>query len=103
MRGEISFDTQLSDLDNDHIEGCYRLSDDAWTVFHLTHITSGALWTGPAKIREGAIFSSGIRGIDGVFPIYTTLNKKAAMDILSKTLGGVDWIEVSGPDSLTLK
>ena len=103
MNGEITFDLVVPLEGLDHIEGCYRLSHEDWKVFYFTHWTNGSLWSGDPVIRPDAMWQSGIRGVDAVYPASIRLNKESTMAFLSEILGGVDWTEVVGPDSLALK
>ena len=101
--GEISFDLVIPDRGLDHIEGCYRLEAADWRVFYFTHRTRGRWHEGEPIIRPEARFSSGILGVDAVYPTQIVLNKPGVKALLSEILGGVEWTEVLGPDSLTLK
>ena len=61
------------------------------------------MWNEDPKINVNAVFSSGIRGVDAVFPVTTVLNKASIIQFLSDILGNVTLVETRGPDSLTLK
>ena len=103
MQGLISFDTELLESGQPHIEGCYKLPKGEWTIFYFTHYRGGKLWSGNPEINRNAVFSSGLRGVDAVFPDRIVLNKASAIDLLSNILGDVMLVEVRGPDSLMLK
>ena len=47
--------------------------------------------------------SSGILGVDAVYSRQVVLSKSSSKALLSGILGGVEWTEVQGPDSLMLK
>jgi hypothetical protein len=101
--GEITFDTVIREEDEMHIEGCYRLDGEDWKVFYFTHWHNGNIRVDAPRIRDPAVFQSGITGVDGVFPADQVLNKKSVMEILSEVVGFEKWDEVSGPNSLILK
>jgi hypothetical protein len=101
--GEISFDTSVEDAGQNHVEGCFRLEDEAWRVFHLTHRHAGVWWNEQPIVKADAIFQSGISGVNAVYPQSVILNRANSMSLMSKILGGVTWTEVRGPDSLQLK
>lgn len=103
MQGLISFDTEVSESGQPHIEGCYKLPMSEWRVFYFTHYRGGRLWNEDPKINRNAVFSSGIRGVDAVFPASTVLNKASVIQLLSDIIGDVTLRETKGPDSLMLK
>lgn len=103
MNGQISFDTVLPESGQDHLEGCYKLDGDNWKVFYLTHRKNGAWWTGTPIVVPDAVWKSSVKGIDAVYPMEVILNKSTAMELLSGILGGVQWTEIKGPDSLQMK
>lgn len=103
MQGVISFDTEVSDSGQHHIEGCYKLPESDWKVFYFTHFDGGKLWNGAPRINKNAIWQSGISGVDAVYPASTVLNKSSVSQLLSDILGDVTFVEARGPDSLMLK
>ena len=103
MQGLISFDTEVSESGHDDIEGCYKLPMGEWRVFYFTHHRGGKMWNEDPNINRNAVFSSGIRGVDAVFPTSTVLNKTSVIQLLSDILGDVTLVETRGPDSLVLK
>ena len=103
MNGEITFDTQVDELGQDHIEGCYRIGGEDWKVFYFTHWFNGDLWSGDPVIKKDAVWQSGITGVNAVLPKEQRLNKTTVLDTLSELLGVQGWSEVRGPDSLQLK
>jgi len=86
-----------------HIEGCFRLDGEDWKVFYFTHWHNGNIWVDGPRIRDPAVFQSGITGVDGEFPVDQVLDKKSVMEILSEVVGIEELDEVSGPNSLILK
>lgn len=103
MHGEISFDTVVEADDVNHLEGVFRLEGETWRVFYFTHRYEGADWTGDPIIIGDAVWRSGVRGVNAVLPVSQPLNKTTAKQIISAVLGGVNWTEGPGPDSLQLK
>jgi hypothetical protein len=101
--GQISFDTELSDDDNEHMEGSYRLTSGDWKVFYFTHHHHGKMWMGEKNIRHDFMFSGGVIGTDSIFPTTEKLNKHTVVDIFTQLTGVKYWVEVIGPDSLILK
>ncbi len=97
MKAEITFDCFYPD-DSDNIEGCYRLPGATWQVYYFTR-----WWSGEPKIVLGAVWRSGITGVNVQHPKDQLLNKTVVMQVLAAALGVTEWAEVRGPDSLTLK
>ena len=103
--GEISFDAVTLGEDDDNIEGCYRIGESEWKVFFISHSLAGdAPWTGEPIINSDAIWPSGVKGVNAIYPIRVKLNKFSVRTILSEALGeNIQWTEVRGPDSLQMK
>ena len=100
--GQISFDTLLSNDDNVHVEGSYRVDAGDWKVFHFTHHHPEEMLS-ERNIRHDIVFRGGVIGTNGIFPIEEKLNKSSVAKILSELTGVGCWFDVSGPDSLILK
>ena len=103
MKGEISFDTEVLETGQDHVEGCYRIDGQGWEVFYFTHRRNGKWWQGEPVISKHATWRSGVTGVDALYPKDQLLNKNYVMGELSKIKNVDEWSEVRGPDSLQLK
>jgi hypothetical protein len=103
MSIEISFDTINTEKDQNHLEGCYRIDNGEWKVFHFTHTSNGEWHVGDREIFDDAIFSSGIDGIEAIYPVGDNINNEVVINCLLGVTGESDWSVVVGPDSLTLK
>jgi hypothetical protein len=103
MKGNISFDTNVAEAGEAVIEGCYKIDGGSWQVFYFTNWWREAPWQGDPLITYPGIWKSGITGVQVIYPKEKILNKRTAMEVLSKILGISDWFEVRGPDSLQLK
>ena len=101
--GEITFDIIVPEEGVAHAEGCCRVDGGNWHVYYFTNRHHGPPRTAEPTIRTDAIFQSGISGVSGMVPTNWILNKKTIKRLLAETAGVDGWIEVSGPDSLTLK
>lgn len=101
--GEITFDIIVPEEGVAHAEGCYRVEGGNWHVYYFTNRHHGAPRTAEPTIRADAIFQSGISGVSGIVPVDWILNKKTIKRLLAEATRVDGWIEVSGPDSLTLK
>jgi hypothetical protein len=101
MQGEISFDIIIGD-DAEHpvFEGCYRITPGDWVVFCVTKWWGGASQAG---VNKGAVFSSGVKGVNINYPKDKVLNKNSVKEVLAESLSIADWVEVKGPDSLMIK
>lgn len=103
MRGEISFDTEVLEHGEKHVEGCYRIAGEVWRPFYFTKIWQGLPKDREEKIVTNHVFRSGIVGILVNFAQQRELNKATVMSVLSDVLGVAEWSEVRGPDSLQMK
>ena len=101
--GEITFDIIVPEEGTTHVEGCYRLNGGNWLVYYLTNTSTYRPSSGAFHINKEAVFSSGIAGVSGHLPADQLLNKRTIGEILAEAVGVDGWIEVTGPDSLTLK
>lgn len=102
--GEITFDTILSDEDNEYVEGCYRTNSGDWRVYAFTHGDHERNSRMSEKdIRHDIVFRGGVIGTDGILPRENKLNKDSIIRILAELTGVEHWVEVSGPNSLILK
>jgi hypothetical protein len=96
MTGEISYDVVM-DADNSFAEGSYRVGDGGWQVFIVSK----------RDVREMTIkpstWDSGATGVVIKLPRGTCLDKKLVERLLSAHLNVSSWVEVRGPDSMTLR
>lgn len=100
---EISFDTEVCESGQSHVEGCYRLDKKDWCVFYFTDRRDGRWWRKEPLILTEVVWPSGARGIEAVYPKKTVLNKRFVATELARILKTSNWVEVAGPDSLQMK
>jgi hypothetical protein len=104
MIGEISFDIVLNKADYNYIEGVYRVGRGGeWKIIYFTHIVKGSDWAEPPRFFPDTVWPSGVHGVEGWFPREVALNKESVKEVLRNIVGVSEWIEVPGPDSLTLR
>ena len=96
MTGEISYDLVMTD-DMDFVEGAYRVGDGAWQVL----IVSKRDVTEPTI--KPSTWDSGVTGVVIHLPRDTRLDKALVERLLSERLDIAGWVEVRGPDSMTLR
>ena len=99
QEGEVSFDLVMEE-DMPLGEGCYRLSDGNWHVFMVRHSRAGTEQVG---IYRNLAWKTGVTGLNVVVSDEERINKGAVLNLLSDALGGVEWLEVKGPDSIQLR
>lgn len=96
---EFSFDTVVEDNDDcDVLEGCYRTPGAHWRVmlFLKKEGLSSSSWA-------PSVWPSGIEGLEFRVAKAERLDRAYVRRALALAVGGVDWVEVAGPDSLALK
>ncbi len=103
VTAEISFDTDVSESGQNHVEGSYRIFRRPWQVFYFTSCWQGRVWKGPSLINANCVWQSGITGVQVVCENTLIINKAFVRKTLSEVLGVNRWSEVLGPDSLELK
>ena len=96
MTGEISYDLVM-DTDNSFVEGSYRVGEGAWQVF----IASKRDVT-EADIKPST-WDSGVTGVVIKLPRGACLDKALVERLLSDRLDVAQWVEVRGPDSISLR
>lgn len=96
MTGEISYDLVM-DTDNSFVEGSYRVGDGAWQVFIVSKrdVTD--------TVIKPSTWDSGVTGIVIKLPRGTCLDKALVERLLSDCLDVAQWVEVRGPDSMSLR
>ncbi|MGN6279469.1 MAG: hypothetical protein ACTHM8_12215 [Sphingomonas sp.] len=80
-------------------EGCYRLQGEDWQVITARKAKDINL----IGIRNGMRWDSGVTGMNIVLPDNAKINATMLLEMMSKTLGVSDWVEVRGPDSMALR
>ena len=109
MKGQVAFDTVMHEGDNGTAEGCYRLdASHPWKVFFLSNIHRDdnlqITDIQEPEVYIDAVWASGITGVNAKLPARIPVNKETVKNVLSSALKtGVEWEEVQGPDSLSLK
>lgn len=96
MTGVISYDLLVGD-DMESVEGAFRLPDGAWQVI----VVAKAPVRSP-EVRR-ATWESGVTGLSVSFPRAARLDKAAVVEVLGRAFGVGVWVEVRGPDSMTLR
>lgn len=96
MTGEISYDVAM-DADNSFVEGSYRVGDGAWQVFIVSKRDV------PEAIIKSSTWDSGVTGVVIKLPRGTCLDKALVERLLSARHNVAGWVEVRGPDSMTLR
>lgn len=96
MTGEISYDVVM-DADNSFAEGSYRVGGGDWQVFIVSKRDVSA------ETIKSSTWDSGVTGVVIKLPRGTCLDKKLVERLLSAHLNVPNWIEVRGPDSITLR
>jgi hypothetical protein len=97
MKAEITFDLVMTE-DMPFVEGCYRLDGSEWRVFTFTHSAGER-----TRVKTDVVWGSGVTGLNAFLPEDSKINKSTVLAVLSDTLGVTEWIEVRGPDSITLR
>ena len=109
MKGQITFDTVMNESDCRYAEGCYRLDpSDPWKVFFFTNSHRDdnfqKIDIEVPEIIVDAVWASGITGVNARLPSRIPVNKDTVKNIIGSALKiDVEWEEVRGPDSLSLK
>jgi hypothetical protein len=99
MKAEITFDLVMVE-DMAFVEGCYRLENGDWQVFVFRKSRRG---TEPVGVKKDLVWRSGVKGINIIVADDARINKSFVLKSLSDALGGIEWTEVSGPDSMQLR
>jgi hypothetical protein len=94
--GEISFDLAMED-DMQFVEGVYRLRNGEWRVFIFSR------YAGKQVSASNQKWESGVEGWNIKTPKELKLNRESVMKILGDLLYVEQWLEVRGPDSMTLR
>jgi len=79
------------------VEGTYRLPGKLWQVMIFSE------WDVPTLRHRMTTWDSGITGVVFYVPLETRLNKAFVERAMSEVFGAEQWIEVRGPDSITLR
>lgn len=80
-------------------EGCYRLDGGDWQVVTATKARPDRL----AGVRNDVTWSSGVTGMNIVFPERLKINRASLTQKMSEVLGVEEWREIVGPDSMALR
>ena len=103
VTAEITFDTEVAEGGQPHVEGCYRRRGEAWHVFYFTSWWQGQRWQGPPEVIADQVWQSGIGGVEVRCRDDLIINKAFVKMTLAAVLAVTDWLEARGPDSLQLK
>jgi hypothetical protein len=95
VTGEISYDLVMDDMD--FVEGVFRLPGGEWQV---VIVSKGPVTT--PEVRPDR-WESGAAGFVVTYPEGDLLDKMAVEDVLGRAAGVSRWVEVRGPDSMSLR
>ena len=96
MEAEISYDLVMEE-NMSFVEGTYRLPQSEWQVFIFCRRAEMRM-----EVKRGS-WASGVTGVVVYYPPSECLNKTVVERVLGSALGVTKWIEVRGPDSMTLR
>lgn len=96
MTGEISYDLVMDD-DMGFVEGTFRLPGESWQVIIVSKSSV------PSVEVQHSVWESGVKGLVINVPGETWLNRAVVEGELARAVGVVRWVEVVGPDSMTLR
>jgi len=99
MKGyaEISFDLLMED-NMSFVEGTFRIAGGNWRVFIFSRHD-----VEEPKVNANAKWNSGATGVTVKYPKEAILDKSTVLHLLSACLSVSEWVEVRGPDSISLR
>lgn len=95
MTGEISYDLVMDD-DMSFVEGTFRSPGGPWQVIIVSK------GNGPNVEVQPSVWESGVGGLVINVPRKIRLNRAVVEAELARTVGVEGWVQVVGPDSMTL-